>query len=69
MGMRQDVMQCMSLAQADDVKQHTLIEAACETIYVNNNMVNSKGVEKLLQEESLVPTAVHVSSFSLHCQC
>ena len=59
----------MSFAQADDVKWHTCIEAAHETIYMNNNMVNSKGIEKLLQEESLVPTAVRVSFFPLHFQC
>jgi len=60
--------QHMSLAWVDDTKRCSCIEAACETIYVNNNVINSKGVEKLLQEESLVPTAVRVSSFSLHCQ-
>ena len=57
--------QHVSLAWADDVKQRNLIRAAREAIYSKNYTVDSGVMENLLQEESLVPTAVGVFSPSL----
>ena len=65
MGMHQDMKQHVSLAWADDVKRRNLIRAAHEAIYLKNYAVDSDVVEKLLREESLVPTAVHVFPPSL----
>ena len=58
MGMRQDTAQRKTLAWIDDVKRHNRVEIACEKIYENGYVVDSTVVENLLQEESLVPTAV-----------
>ena len=65
MGMRRDMKQHVSLAWADDVKRRNLIQAAREAIYLKNYAVDSDVVEKLLREESLVPTAVCVFPPSL----
>lgn len=65
MGMRRDMKQRVSPARADDVKRRNLIRAAREAIYLKNYAVDSDVVEKLLREESLVPTAVRVFPPSL----
>jgi len=62
MGMPRDMMQRMTLARVDDVKRRNRVEAAREAIYVKNYAVDSQAVENLLQEDSLVPTVVWVSS-------
>jgi hypothetical protein len=62
MGTHRDMMQRTTLARVDNVKRRIRVEAAREAIYVNNYTINSKAVENLLQEESLVPTAVCVFS-------
>lgn len=49
-----------TLLRQDDVKRRSRIEAARKIIYEMDHMVNSKAVEDLLQEESLVPTIVRV---------
>jgi anti-sigma28 factor (negative regulator of flagellin synthesis) len=56
--MHRDMAQRMTLARVDDLKRRNRIEAAREAIYNKNYAVDSAPVEKLLQEESLVPTAV-----------
>jgi hypothetical protein len=61
MGMHRDMAQRMALARVDDVKRRSRIKAAREAIYVNNYTIDSKVVENLLREDSLVPTAVCVS--------
>ena len=58
MGMRQDMAQCRTLAQIDNVKQRNRVEMAREKIYEKGYVVDSKAVEAFLQEDSLVPTAV-----------
>jgi len=58
MGMRHDMMQCISLARIDDVKRRSRVGAACEAIYSENNTIDSTAVENLLKEEYLVLTAV-----------
>jgi hypothetical protein len=54
-------MQHVTLARTDDIKRRNHIEAARKIIYVKNYMINSKAVERLLQEDSLVPTVVCTS--------
>jgi hypothetical protein len=62
MGMRRDMAQRRTLAQNDDVKHHDHIETAREKIYEKGYVVDSRAVEDLLQEDSLVPTAVRAFS-------
>jgi hypothetical protein len=61
--MRQDMTQRRTLARVDDVKRRNRVEMAHEKIYKNSYVVDSTAVEALLQEDSLVPTAVHAFSF------
>ena len=56
--------QRLTLLRQDDVKRRSRIKAARKIIYEMDYMVNSKAVEDLLQEESLVPTIVRVFSSS-----
>ena len=58
MGMRRDTAQRKTLARIDDVKWRNRVEMACEKIYEKGYVVDSMVVEDLLQEDSLVPTAV-----------
>ena len=58
MGKHQDMVQRKTLARVDDAKRRSRIAAAHESIYEHNYAVNSAAVENLLQEDSLVPTAV-----------
>jgi len=60
MGMRRDMTQRMSLVRVDDLNRRSRIKAAREFIYFKNYKVDSKAVEDLLREDSLVPTAVCV---------
>ena len=63
MGMRQDMTQRRTLARVDDVKRRNHVERAREKIYEMGYVVDSTVVEDLLQEDSLVPTAVYAFSF------
>ena len=47
-----------TLAQIDDANH---VKVAHEHIYKKSNGINSKGVQNLLQETSLVPTMVYTS--------
>ena len=50
-----------NLARIDDANRRDRVKAAREHIYEKSNGINSKGVENLLQETSLVPTTVYTS--------
>jgi hypothetical protein len=58
MGMRRDMAQRMSLARVDDTRRRSRVKAAREVIYAKNCTIDSKAVENLLREDSLVPTVV-----------
>ena len=60
MGMRCDMTQCMSLARIDNPERRSRIKAAREIIYVKDYKTDSKAVEDLLRQDSLVPTAASV---------
>jgi hypothetical protein len=60
MGMRRDHAQHMSLARVDNLERRGRIKAAQEIIYVKNYKTDSKAVEDLLRQDSLVPTAASV---------
>jgi hypothetical protein len=60
MGMRHDMAQRISLARVDDLERRSLIKVAWEIIYVKDYKTDSKAVEDLLQQDSLVPTAASV---------
>lgn len=47
-----------TLARVDNMKRRIRVEAARGAIYMDNYKVDSRAVENLLQEESLVPTVV-----------
>jgi hypothetical protein len=50
-----------TLARIDDANRRYHVKVAREHIYEKNNGINSKGVQNLLQETSLVPTTVFTS--------
>ena len=50
-----------SLARIDDGNRRDHVKVAREHIYEKSNGINSKGVQDLLQETSLVPTTVYTS--------
>jgi len=58
MGMHRDMTQHRTLARIDNVKRRNRVETAREKIYEQGYVVDSTAVEDLLQEDSLVPTAV-----------
>ena len=61
MGMQRDMTQQKTLARIDDANRHDHVKVAHELIYEKSNGINSKGVQNLLQETSLVPTTVYTS--------
>ena len=61
MGMQRDMAQRKSLARIDDANRRFYVKVARDHIYEKNNGLNSKGVQNLLQETSLVPTMVYAS--------
>jgi hypothetical protein len=63
MGKPRDMAQRQTLARVDNVSRRSRVEAARRSIYEENFAVDSARVEKLLQSDSLVPTAVrtHIS--------
>jgi hypothetical protein len=60
MGMRRDMAQRMSLARVDNLERRRRIKVAREIIYLKNYGTDSKAVEDLLRQDSLVPTAASV---------
>jgi hypothetical protein len=56
--MPRDMAQRKTLARVDDVNRANRIAAARKSIYEGDYKVNSRAVEDLLGEDSLVPTAV-----------
>jgi hypothetical protein len=75
MGNPRDMTQRKTLLQVDDIKRCNHIQAACDLIYKKNYSVNSAPIERLLQEESVVPTMVCYFKFIfqfavilIHCQ-
>ena len=58
MGMARDMAQRKTLARTNDVKHRTRVRAARKSIYEKDYAIDSRAVEDLLQEHSLVPTAV-----------
>jgi hypothetical protein len=63
MGSHRDMVQRMSLKRVDDLNRRSHIEAAREIIYMKNYKTDSKAVEALLQQDSLIPTTVGVPFF------
>jgi hypothetical protein len=61
MGMPADMSQRKTLARVDDVNRRNRIATARDIIYKKNYTVHSAPVERLLQNESLVPTAVSIT--------
>ena len=60
MVMRRDMAQRISLARVDDLERRSRIKAAREIIFMKDYKTDSKAVEDLLRQDSLVPTAVGV---------
>lgn len=58
LGKRLDMKQRLSLARVDNEDRKRKVQTARHIIYEKNYAVNSEAVEKLLKEESLVPTSV-----------
>lgn len=64
MGTRRDLSQRVSLARVDDVRRRSRLEAARKAIYEHNNTVDGAAIERLLKDDSLVPTAVSVPFYT-----
>jgi hypothetical protein len=58
MGKRRDMAQRDTLARVDDVDRRHRIATARNLIYEKNYAVDSAAVKRLLQKDSLVPSAV-----------
>lgn len=58
LGMPHDRQQRLALQRVDDERRQFLIANARRLIYEKNYAVDSKSLNKLLAEESLVPTSV-----------
>ncbi|KAI0058498.1 hypothetical protein BV25DRAFT_1810603 [Artomyces pyxidatus] len=56
LGEPQDMQQRRTLARVDDAKRRSQISSARKIIYEQDFAVNSAAVERILKEESLVPT-------------
>lgn len=65
MGMPRDMAQRTTLARNDNENRQRRVAAARRAIYENNYAVNSKAVNEMLQEDSLVPTTVCIVSDSV----
>lgn len=68
MGMRSDVKRRAQLARSDNNRRKINVSSARRIIYEENYAVNSKPVELLLKEDSLVPVSVRLDrlvSFAL----
>jgi hypothetical protein len=63
--MKLDMKQRHTLARMDDKNRREKVDLARDMIYNRNFVVNSKHVEALLKEESLVPTAVSAKQYHL----
>jgi hypothetical protein len=60
MGMSRDLAQRVSLARSDDVDRRDRIQAARVALYENNLPVNGAAINRLLNQDSLVPSIVSV---------
>jgi len=60
MGTARDMQQRETMARVDNMQRRNLVDAARRVIYEKNFRVNSAGVKNMLQDTSLVPTAVRV---------
>lgn len=58
LGMTQDMQQRHTLARIDDDARKRKIHIARDIIYRQNYSVDNEAVERLLKDQSLVPTAV-----------
>jgi hypothetical protein len=61
-----DMKQRKHLAQIDDARRQQKIVTARSIIYEKRYAVDAEAVEKILKEESLVPTSVSVKNMWLH---
>jgi hypothetical protein len=63
--MKQDMQQRKALARIDDYRRRSTVSTARDIVYDKNYAVNSKVLDPLLTEQSLVPTIV---SLAVTCQ-
>jgi hypothetical protein len=56
--MKQDMQQRETLARIDDERRRNTVATARDIVYNKNYAVNSKTLQPLLTEQSLVPTSV-----------
>ena len=60
MRMARDMWQHETMAHVDNMRHCNLVDVAQRAIYEHKFCMNSTAVRKMLQDTSLVPTAVHV---------
>jgi len=59
LGMARDRQQRSTLKRSDNIHRQAKVNSARKLIYEQNYTVGSTAVEKLLKDESLVPTSVY----------
>jgi len=64
LGLSKDRQQRVQFQRVDNLQRQVKISSARRIIYEENYRVNSAAVERILKEESLVPTSVGVFSLS-----
>jgi|SRR5882762_1498976 hypothetical protein len=67
LGMARDRQQRLTLARVDDETKRFVIANSRRLIYERNYAVDSSALERILKDQSLVPTSVsaHVLSYNL----
>jgi hypothetical protein len=69
MGKRRDIAQRDTLVRVDDVDRRHRIATARNLIYEKNYGVDSAAIKRLLQKDSLVPSAVCTYLFAVIGDC
>jgi hypothetical protein len=64
LGMARDRQQRLTLARTDDHDRRSKVAEARRLIYEKNYAVNSRTLDKILQDQSLVPTSVNLCILS-----
>jgi uncharacterized MAPEG superfamily protein len=60
--MARDMTQRVTMARVDDGSRQGKVYAARRLIYQKQYLINRAAIESLLKDQSLVPTAVYLSS-------
>ena len=66
LGLPKDRQQRIQLSRVDTLQRRNKVSSARRIIYEENYRINSAAVERILKEESLVPTSVRIPPSPVH---